>query len=64
MAHSLIWLPHVLMSAGLKVAPVNGGEDRGRGDVGRTLGVLCHHTAGGKNGNMPSLNTLIDGRRI
>lgn len=62
MAHSLIWLPHVLKAAGLKVALVDGWEDRGRGDVGPTLGVLCHHTAGPRNGNMPSLHTLIEGR--
>jgi len=62
MSHSLIWLPGVLGSAGLKVALVDGWEDRGRGDVGPTLGVMCHHTAGPKNGNMPSLATLIQGR--
>ncbi len=62
MPHSLIWLPDVLKSAGLKVSLVNGWENRGRGDVGNIFGVICHHTAGPKNGNMPSLNTLINGR--
>jgi peptidoglycan hydrolase-like protein with peptidoglycan-binding domain len=62
MAHSLIWLPSVLTSAGLKVARVGDWENRGRGDVGPTFGVICHHTAGGRNGNMPSLQILIDGR--
>jgi peptidoglycan hydrolase-like protein with peptidoglycan-binding domain len=62
MANSLIWLPTVLKDAGLKVAPVDGWQDRGRGDVGRILGVLCHHTAGPASGNMPSLNTLVKGR--
>ena len=62
MAFSLIWLPQVLKDAGLKVALVDGWENRGRGDVGSTLGVLCHHTAGPRNGNMPSLDTLIQGR--
>ena len=62
MAKSLIWLPDVLKAAGLKVAPVDGWQDRGNGDVGRIFGVLCHHTAGPKNGNMPSLNTLVKGR--
>ncbi len=62
MALSLLWLPDVLLNAGLKVAPVDGWESRGRGDVGRTLGVLCHHTAGPREGNMPSLDTLIHGR--
>jgi N-acetyl-anhydromuramyl-L-alanine amidase AmpD len=62
MPHSLIWLPHVLKAAGLKVALVEGWEDRGRGDVGEIQGVICHHTVGPKDGNMPSLNTLIHGR--
>ena len=46
----------------MKVALVDGWEDRGRGDVGPTFGVICHHTAGPNSGNMPSLATLIDGR--
>jgi peptidoglycan hydrolase-like protein with peptidoglycan-binding domain len=62
MTFPLIWLPQVLKDAGLKVAPVDGWENRGRGDFGPTLGVLCHHTAGPRNGNMPSLSTLIQGR--
>ena len=62
MAYSLIWLPTVLEKAGLKVAEVPGWERRGRGDVKETQGVLCHHTAGPKLGNMPSLNTLKLGR--
>src|ERR1700733_12904693 len=62
MAFSLIWLPDVLKAAGLKVALVPGWESRGQGDVGKTLGVLCHHTAGPKTGNMPSLNLIVKGR--
>lgn len=62
MAHSLIWLPHVLKSAGLKVALCDGWEDRGRRDVGPIAGVICHHTAGQLNGNMPSLHMIINGR--
>jgi peptidoglycan hydrolase-like protein with peptidoglycan-binding domain len=62
MAHSLIWLPDVLKGAGLKVSLVPGWENRGRGDMGQIHGVLCHHTSGPRNGNMPSLNTLINGR--
>jgi peptidoglycan hydrolase-like protein with peptidoglycan-binding domain len=60
--HSLIWLPSILKSAGLKVATVDGWESRGNGDVGEIFGVICHHTAGPRDGNMPSLRTLIDGR--
>jgi hypothetical protein len=57
MAYSLTWLPDVLKFAGLKVSLVPGWETRGRGDVGRIVGVICHHTAGSRDGNMPSLNT-------
>jgi hypothetical protein len=62
MAFSLNWLPQVLKGAGLKVATVDGWENRGVGDVGNTVGVICHHTAGPRNGNMPSLDTLLKGR--
>lgn len=61
-AFSLTWLPRVLLDANLKVATVDGWETRGHGDVGPTFGVLCHHTGGRKDGNMPALKTLIHGR--
>src|SRR5258708_3475321 len=59
---SLTWLPQVLRDGGVRVVKVGGGEDRGRGDVGQTFGVICHHTGGNRNGNMPSLQVLLDGR--
>lgn len=62
MAFSLIWLPDVLMAAGLKVSLVDGWENRGRGDMGQTFGVICHHTVGPRNGNMPSLGVIKNGR--
>jgi peptidoglycan hydrolase-like protein with peptidoglycan-binding domain len=62
MTYSLLWLPTVLEQAGLKVAEVPGWETRGLGDVGAVLGVLCHHTAGPRKGNMPSLGVVRDGR--
>jgi hypothetical protein len=63
MPYSLIWLPQVLKNAGLKVALVDGWEDRGRGDTGPIYGVICHHTATTKkSANMPTLQTLIHGR--
>ncbi len=63
MAYSLTWLPGVLKDAGLKVAECPGWETRGHGDMGEVKGVLCHHTATpGRNGNMPTLNTIINGR--
>jgi peptidoglycan hydrolase-like protein with peptidoglycan-binding domain len=63
MAFSLTWLPQVLRDAGLKVSECPGWESRGHGDMGKVLGVLCHHTATpGKKANMPTLDLLITGR--
>ncbi|HKP76157.1 MAG TPA: N-acetylmuramoyl-L-alanine amidase, partial [Longimicrobiaceae bacterium] len=62
MAFSLTWLPGVLEAAGLKVARVDGWETRGRGEMGKVHGVICHHTAGSRTGNMPTLGILIKGR--
>lgn len=62
MAFSLVWLPQVLKTAGLKVAVVPGWETRGTRDVGTILGIICHHTAGAKTGNMPTLGVLVKGR--
>lgn len=62
MIYSLIWLASVLKAAGLKVAVVKGWEARGRAEMGPVLGVMCHHTATQRTGNMPTLQTLIDGR--
>jgi hypothetical protein len=62
MAFSLTWLPKILLDAGLKVAEQPGWKTRGRGDVGTVKGVICHHTAGAKTGNMPSLGVVTHGR--
>jgi peptidoglycan hydrolase-like protein with peptidoglycan-binding domain len=62
MTFSLTWLPDVLEQAGLKVAEDPGWQTRGLGDLGTVLGVLCHHTAGPKAGNMPSLASIRNGR--
>jgi hypothetical protein len=62
MNYALSWLVDVLEAAGLKVAPVPGWESRGTRDVKTTMGVICHHTAGPLAGNMPSLDTLLQGR--
>lgn len=62
MSYALTWLPAVLEKAGLKVALVDGWSTRGRGEMGNVRGVMCHHTATGRLGNMPSLKTLINGR--
>jgi peptidoglycan hydrolase-like protein with peptidoglycan-binding domain len=69
MPFSLLWLPEVLKSAGLKVAVVPGWEDRGAPDIhgnrnmGSILGVICHHTAVNSRENMPTLHALINGRK-
>ncbi|MFI5139195.1 MAG: N-acetylmuramoyl-L-alanine amidase [Sphingobacteriales bacterium] len=63
MAYSLTWLPQVLQGAGLKVALQPGWENRGVSEMGSVLGVLCHHTGTPTTqGNMPTLDTLINGR--
>jgi len=62
MTLSLTWLPIVLLDAGLKVAEQLGWQTRGRGDSGTIRGVMCHHTAGARTGNMPSLGVLTNGR--
>lgn len=62
MTYSLIWLPHVLQAAGLQVVLVDGWASRGCADMGAVEGVMCHHSANPRSGNMPSLDTLILGR--
>jgi N-acetylmuramoyl-L-alanine amidase len=61
MPFKLTWLPTVLKNAGLKVAEDPGWMNRGHGDVNTIKGVMCHHTAGAKTGNMPSHNFIITG---
>lgn len=63
MAFSLTWLPQVLKDRGLKVALTDGWQDRGHGDMGKVMGVICHHTATPPpKTNMPTLKMLIAGR--
>lgn len=58
----LHWLADTLREAGLKVIEVDGWKTRGRADMGNPRGVLCHHTAGPRTGNAPSLNLVLKGR--
>lgn len=53
---------NVLRSAGLRVVEVDGWQTRGHGGMGLIKGVMWHHTVGSKNGTMPSLSVLINGR--
>lgn len=63
MSYSLIWLPSVLKAAGLQVSLCEGWETRGHGDMGRIRGVICHHTGVKGPHNMPTLRSLINGRK-
>lgn len=62
MAFSLVWMEQALLGAGLKVAAQPGWKTRGHGDMGQVRGVMCHHTVGPRNGNMPSLGVITNGR--
>jgi len=63
MAYSLTWLSQVLRDAGLKVQECDGWQNRGRAEMGKVLGVLCHYTGTPTTqGNMPTLDILIKGR--
>jgi N-acetyl-anhydromuramyl-L-alanine amidase AmpD len=62
MAFSLSWLADTLEAAGLKVAEQPGWQTRGISEMGPILGVICHHTAGPKTGNAPSLGIVTNGR--
>ncbi|MEO9779007.1 MAG: N-acetylmuramoyl-L-alanine amidase [Sedimentitalea sp.] len=62
MAFKLTWLPGVLRNSGLKVSEVGGWQNRGRREMGTVRGIMCHHTAGGLSGIMPSLNVIRRGR--
>lgn len=62
MTFSLLWLPQVLHDAGLAVIEVPSWQNRGHGDEGQVLGVLCHHTCGPLHGDLPDLGVLVGGR--
>ncbi len=62
MIYSLDWLADALRLANLRVIETTNWKERGHGNFGRPLGVLCHHTAGPRQGMMPSLRTVIEGR--
>lgn len=57
------WLADALRGAGCNVVELAGWQTRGRpGAFGPVKGILCHHTAGSKNGNAPSLSLIVNGR--
>jgi hypothetical protein len=55
-------LADVARSAGLKVVEVDGWRTRGHGRFVAVDTIVCHHTAGPKLGNMPSLGVVTRGR--
>lgn len=57
------WLADALRGDGCNVVELAGWRNRGRpGLFGPVKGVLCHHTAGSRSGNAPSLNLIVNGR--
>lgn len=56
------WLADVLRAAELKTAEVDEWRTRGHAAIGDVKGVICHHTAGPRIGNMPLLDTVVRGR--
>jgi peptidoglycan hydrolase-like protein with peptidoglycan-binding domain len=56
-----LWLADRLRAAGLKVAEVAGWQSRGSPTFAPRV-VVCHHTAGARSGEAPSLNVVRDGR--
>lgn len=49
-------------ATGLSVVETPGWKTRGHGPMTNVQTILCHHTAGPKNGELPSLATVRDGR--
>lgn len=62
---NLLDIPVVLLKAGQKVSEYPGWRTRGHGMFGRMQGIILHHTVGPgqRKGNMPSLETLVHGRK-
>jgi N-acetylmuramoyl-L-alanine amidase/Putative peptidoglycan binding domain len=59
----LTWFADVLRAASLNVVEQPGWKTRGKAWPGSVKGIICHHTAGPKTGNAPSLKVVTDGRR-
>src|SRR3954451_21958764 len=56
-------LAAVARKTNLEVIEVSGWETRGRGQMSDVRAVVCHHTATlNRTADMPTLDTLIDGR--
>lgn len=55
-------LASVIRAGGLTVEEVPGWKTRGHGQMTSVEAIICHHTAGPKTGEYPSLGTVRDGR--
>lgn len=55
-------LARVARTTGYPVIEVDGWEKRGHGPMLGAKTIKCHHTAGGANGNFPSMGTVLNGR--
>lgn len=56
------WLADAARLTGYPVSEVSGWKSRGHGGMTSVEGVVCHHTAGPKTGEIPSLAVMRDGR--
>lgn len=56
------WLVDAARLTGYPVSEVSGWKSRGHGGMSSVEGVVCHHTAGPKTGEIPSLAVMRDGR--
>lgn len=55
-------LARVARKTGYPVVEVSGWKTRGYGGMSKVHTVVCHHTAGPRSGNYPSLNVVTHGR--
>lgn len=55
-------LARVAKKTGYPVVETKGWKTRGQGQMGSVKTIVCHHTAGPKAGNAPSLNVVTNGR--
>lgn len=49
-------------SSGLHVVEIQGWRGRGHGQMAAVKTIVCHHTAGPKTGDTPSLGVVVNGR--
>ncbi|MBN9108557.1 MAG: N-acetylmuramoyl-L-alanine amidase [Pseudonocardia sp.] len=62
MSLMVAWLADAARLTGYPVAEVSGWRNRGHGGMTAVEGVVCHHTAGPRTGEYPSLQVVRDGR--